>query len=366
MRLLNDRAPDHPVLLHGLHTFASWGNRLAFERASITSATPNPPGGEIRKDQRGQPGILLNSATRLVERAIPPATDAQVEARVAAALDALAAAGYVYVQDAGAGPAFMKRSTSEAPSAAASGGRHARGARPELLDEWLKRGPDTDDIDHVVVRSVKRSTTVRWDRVARTPRGLQRSSRPPRHRRGRLRVRRGAAGADGESGIPARRSRDRRPANRETLDLFERLAKGARPRIEHAQVVNPDDMPRFASLGVIASMQPSHAVEDMPWAETRIGPGRITGAYAWRSLRRAGAQLAFNSDLPATDYSIFYGLHSAITRQDKHGQPSAGWRTAENMTIEEAIRGWTTWAARATFQEMKTVCWRPVGARISP
>ena len=155
-------------------------------------------------------------------------------------------------------------------------------------------------------------------------------------------------------------------ANRETLDLFERLAKGARPRIEHAQVVNPDDMPRFASLGVIASMQPSHAVEDMPWAETRIGPGRITGAYAWRSLRRAGAQLAFNSDLPATDYSIFYGLHSAITRQDKHGQPSAGWRTAENMTIEEAIRGWTTWAARATFQEMKTGCWRPVGARISP
>ena len=104
MRLLNGRAPDHPVLLHGLHTFASWGNRLAFERASITSATPNPPGGEIRKDQRGQPtGILLNSATRLVERAIPPATDAQVEARVAAALDALAAAGYVYVQDAGAG-----------------------------------------------------------------------------------------------------------------------------------------------------------------------------------------------------------------------------------------------------------------------
>jgi predicted amidohydrolase YtcJ len=147
-------------------------------------------------------------------------------------------------------------------------------------------------------------------------------------------------------------------ANRETLDLFERLrpaagAADAWHRIEHAQVVTASDMPRFASLGVIASMQPSHAVEDMPWAEARIGPERITGAYAWRSLRRAGAPLVFNSDLPATDYNIFYGLHSAITRQDKHGQPAGGWRAAERMTIEEAIRGWTTWAARATLQETK-------------
>jgi predicted amidohydrolase YtcJ len=115
--------------------------------------------------------------------------------------------------------------------------------------------------------------------------------------------------------------------------------------------VNAADVRRFASLGVIASMQPSHAVEDMPWAEARIGPERITGAYAWRSLRRAGAPLVFNSDLPATDYNIFYGLHSAVTRRDKHNAPAGGWRTEERMTIEEAVRGWTTWAARATFQE---------------
>ncbi len=118
--------------------------------------------------------------------------------------------------------------------------------------------------------------------------------------------------------------------------------------------MSPADVPRFAALGVIASMQPSHAVEDMPWAEARIGPERIKGAYAWRSLRRAGARMTFNSDLPATDYNIFYGLHSAVTRTDKEHQPSGGWRPEEALTIEEALRGWTSWAAYAEFREHET------------
>jgi hypothetical protein len=146
-------------------------------------------------------------------------------------------------------------------------------------------------------------------------------------------------------------------ANRETLDFFDAVMKEqpilreTRPRIEHVQVVTAADIPRFAALGVIASMEPSHAVEDMPWAEARIGPERIKGAYAWRSLRRAGARLVFNSDMPATDYDIFYGLHSAVTRQDRQGQPPGGWRFDQRVTIEEAIRGWTTWAAYAGFEE---------------
>jgi predicted amidohydrolase YtcJ len=113
-------------------------------------------------------------------------------------------------------------------------------------------------------------------------------------------------------------------------------------------------MPRFARLGVIASMQPSHAVEDMAWAEQRIGPDRIKGAYAWRSLRRAGARMAFNSDLPGTDFNFFYGLHSAVTRTVRHGSPAGGWRKEEALTIEEAIRGWTVWAAYAGFGEAIT------------
>jgi predicted amidohydrolase YtcJ len=149
-------------------------------------------------------------------------------------------------------------------------------------------------------------------------------------------------------------------ANRESLDFFESVLKAdpsmraTRPRIEHAQVLSPQDMPRFESLGVIASMQPSHAVEDMAWAAARIGTERLKGAYAWRSLRRNGARMALNSDLPGTDYSIFYGLHSAVTRMDRTSQPAGGWRKEEALTIEEAIRGWTIWAAYAGFGENDT------------
>jgi predicted amidohydrolase YtcJ len=148
-------------------------------------------------------------------------------------------------------------------------------------------------------------------------------------------------------------------SNREALNLFDAVmrtspvARETRPRIEHAQVVAPADVPRFRTIGVIASMQPSHAVEDMAWAETRIGPERINNAYAWRSLRRAGARMVLNSDLPATDYSIFYGLHSAVTRTDKHGLPAGGWHPSQRLTIEEALRGWTTWAAYAEFREQE-------------
>jgi predicted amidohydrolase YtcJ len=146
-------------------------------------------------------------------------------------------------------------------------------------------------------------------------------------------------------------------ANRESLDFFESVlkaqpsARATRPRIEHAQVVSLQDIPRFAALGVIASMQPSHAVEDMAWAADRIGPKRLKGAYAWRSIRRSGARMALNSDLPGTDYNIFYGLHSAVTRTDRSGKPAGGWRKEEALTIEEAIRGWTIWAAYAGFGE---------------
>ena len=109
-----------------------------------------------------------------------------------------------------------------------------------------------------------------------------------------------------------------------------------------------------AALDVIASMEPPHAVEDMGWAEQRLGRDRGQHAYAWRALRRSGARLVFNSDLPGTDYDIFYGLHSAITRRDKTGQPSGGWHPQQRMTAEEALRGYTTWAAYTAFEEKET------------
>ncbi len=132
------------------------------------------------------------------------------------------------------------------------------------------------------------------------------------------------------------------------------LTKANRNRIEHAQVISPADMPRFAQLGVIASMEPPHAVEDKAWAEERLGPQRILGAYAWRTLRLNGARLTFNADTPGSDHSIFYGLHAAITRRDKALQPAGGWYPAQRLTVEEAIRAYTVWSAYAAFREQET------------
>jgi predicted amidohydrolase YtcJ len=145
--------------------------------------------------------------------------------------------------------------------------------------------------------------------------------------------------------------------NRASLDFIDSVMRAAprarerRHRIEHAQVVDPADIPRFKSLGVIASMEPPHAVEDKTWAEERLGPTRVKSAYAWRTLRRAGASLVFSSDLPGSGWSIFYGLHSAITRSDTSEAPPGGWYPEQRMTAEEAVRGYTSWAAFAGFDE---------------
>ena len=362
MRLLTERVPDHPVVLHGLHTFAEWGNRLAFDRAGITRNTKAPAGGEIRKDPRGQPtGVLLNNAGALLTNAVPPPTPAQLAERVTRGLGAMIAAGYTSVHEAGADAALVaafddlaRRGQLPMPVYVMLAARD-----PGLIDPWRSRGPQFTS-GRLATRSVKAF----YD-GAMGSRGaffLEPYTDLPDHR--------GVGGA--EYGFDRERMAaimkvgfqpvihaigDR--ANREALDFLEAVmresgeARETRPRIEHAQVVAAADLPRFKALGVIASMQPSHAVEDMPWAETRIGPERIKGAYAWRSLRRTGARMAFNSDLPATDYSIFYGLHSAVTRTDKQGKPAGGWRKDEALTIEEAVRGWTTWAAFAEFREQE-------------
>jgi predicted amidohydrolase YtcJ len=131
-------------------------------------------------------------------------------------------------------------------------------------------------------------------------------------------------------------------------------ARDLRHRIEHAEVIQPDDFARFAALGVIASIQPTHAIEDMSWAEDRLGPERIEGAYAWRTLRRSGVPLLLSSDLPGSEHSIFYGLHAAITRRNESLDPPGGWYPEQRLTAEEALRGYTTWAAWAALLELTT------------
>ena len=362
MRLLSERVPDHPVYLRGLHSFAVWGNRLAFEKARITASTAAPAGGEIKKDAKGQPtGILMNNAARLLENAVPAPTPAQLKARVLAGLKTLAAAGYVTVHEAGADSAQMDALEALAREGTLPIRVYAMlaGRDQALLDRWLVRGPDRDASAMLVTKSVKafydgalgsRGALLLADYADRARHRGQRDA--TFHAAGLAKMLKAgfqlSIHAIGDAG------------NREAMDFIEQNSGGfpgslgLRERIEHAQVLAPEEIPRLSRLGIIASMQPSHAVEDMPWAEARVGRDRIAGAYAWRTIRRAGGRLVFSSDLPGTDYDIFYGLHSAITRQDRAGKPEGGWRPDERVTVEEAVRGFTTWAAYTAFRENVT------------
>jgi predicted amidohydrolase YtcJ len=140
--------------------------------------------------------------------------------------------------------------------------------------------------------------------------------------------------------------------NRLVLDAYERMPRGEmRHRVEHAQILAVSDIPRFQRLGLIASMQPVHATEDMNMAETRLGAARMAGAYAWRTLLDQGTVLAAGSDFPVSPENPFDGMHAAVTRTDREGKPVGGWYPAQAMTPLEALRAYTWGAAYAAHQE---------------
>lgn len=362
--LLSAQVPEHPVYLASLHGFAGWGNRLAFERAGITSATKNPVGGEILRDARGTPtGVVLNRAVPLLADAVPPLTDGQFKDALLEALRAMARDGYVAIHEAGVDSRLMRAyETLDKEGQLPIRVYVMLSARDaELSRAWLSKGPETTNGKMLTVRAVK----AYYDGAlgSRGARLLEDYSDTPGHR-----------GVSGEGyGFDRALVADLMRAGfqvgihaigdagtRETLEFIESVlreapsAKSARHRIEHAQVVHPDDFARIAASGLIASMEPPHAVEDKPWAEARLGAERIKGAYAWRSMRQAGVPLVFNSDLTGSDHGIFYGLHSAITRRDRAGQPAEGWYAAQRMAPEEALRGYSTWAAYAAHWEAET------------
>jgi predicted amidohydrolase YtcJ len=361
MRLLTSRVPNHPVWLAGLHTFAGWGNRLAFERAGITGTTAAPDGGEIRKDGRGQPtGILLNAAVRLVEDSIPRPTRDESDRRMLAALDAMARAGYTAVHD-GNTDAAMLGSLQRLDSAGRLPIRVTvmlAASDTALVRRWIAIGPAMSRSGMLSIGTIKAF----YDGALGSRGALlleDYRDRPGHRGRG------GAEIAFPDSLLAEALDRGFQlsihaigdAANRRTLDFFarefalHRSARHKRHRIEHAQILSPTDIARFGEMGIVASMQPGHAVEDMAWAEERVGPDRIRGGYAWRSLRRTGAHLVLSSDMPGSDYDPFYMLHAAITRRDRDRRPEAGWFPEERLTPEEAVRGFTTWAAYASFSD---------------
>lgn len=363
-QLLDEAFPDRPVVFKSLHGFAIWANSRAIQLAGINAKTQAPIGGEIVRDKNLEPtGIFLNNAGNLIKQAIPKTSKQQFESFVLDGLRQLAKDGYVSVHQAGATSEHMTafqnlRDKQQLPIRVYA----MLSARDSVLaEQWIESGPHIDSDGWLDVRSVK----AYYDGAlgSRGARMIEGYTDLPDHR--------GVSG-DGygfdhelverlmQSGFQVGIHAIGDAGNRETLDYIESIykkypdVKKLRNRIEHAQVISPEDLPRLSSMSLIASMEPPHAVEDKAWAEQRVGKDRILGAYAWRSLRKQNTKLTFNSDLPGSDHSIFYGLHSAITRQDKRSMPVNGWYPEQNMTIEEAVRAYTHWSAYAAFREKQT------------
>ena len=361
---LSAALPDHPVVLRSLHGFAIWTNQAALDAGKITKASPVPVGGEMRLGPDGEPsGLFLNRAATMVEAAVPPEPQAIVARHALKGLGQMATDGYVAVHEAGVGAQAMAALQQLEDQNRLPIRVYALLSLrdPPLMRQWIARGPDRDSDSMLVTRAVK----AYYDGAlgSRGARLLDDYADKPGHRGisgSGYGFDRDLAKAAMKAGFQLGIHAIGDAGNREVLDFLEAECKAdpntaqGRHRIEHAQVISLEDQPRFARLGVIASMEPPHAVEDKSWAEDRLGPQRILGAYAWRSLRTGGARLTFNADNPGSDHSIFYGLHAAITRQDKQLQPPGGWYPAERLTVEEAIRGYTSWSAYAAFREDQT------------
>lgn len=367
---LDRAAPENPVFLEGLHGFAGWANTRALTEAGITAETPDPPDGRILRDPTtGAPsGVLLNDAQSLVTRHIPPPGPPMMERAIQLAAQECLKNGLTTVHDANANSAML-----DAMQALARKGELGirvyvmlDSSDGDLVNRYFDRGPVTDDHDQLTVRAVK---VFADGALGSRGAALFEPYSDDAGNRGRLRVT-----EDSLYRLTVRALRagfqvathaigDR--ANHIALDAYERAlrdvpsARDPRLRIEHAQVLRRDDVPRFARLGVIASMQPTHATSDMPWAEERLGPTRVRFAYAWRSVLETGAHLPLSSDFPGETLNPFYGMYAAETRRTPQGEPPGGWFPEQRLTRREAMRGYTREAAYAGFEERSR-------ARIAP
>ena len=347
---------DHPVWLKRVDGHAGVANSAAMRAAGVTRNTADPDGGRILRDANGEPtGVFIDAAQELIEAKIPPVSFALRKERVLAAAKTIAANGLTEMHDAGAEVETI-RAVQELIDERTFPIRVSImiGDDADALREWFARGPLVDYKHRLTVRSVKLyADGALGSRGAAllapysddpTNRGLEIAK--PAHI---LDVAKRALAAGFQVNTHAIGDR----GVRNVIDAYEQagVTPEKRFRIEHLQVVAPDDFPRLARHGIIASMQPTHATSDMPWAEQRLGPDRIRGAYAWRTVPDSGARLALGSDFPVEDVNPFFGIYSAVTRQDHEGNPPGGWYPSQKLTLAEALRGFTSDAAYAAFEE---------------
>ncbi len=353
---LDAAIPDHPVWLRRVDGHAGVANSAAMRAAGVTAATRDPEGGRIIRDGNGNPtGTFIDAAMSLIDTKVPPPSPELRKARVLAAAKTIAANGLTEMHDAGADGstvAAVKQLIDEKTFPIRVYTMLTDDAA--LLDTWFRSGPQIGYGDKLTVRAVKMyADGALGSRGAALlapysddPGNSGLLVSKPEHLAG-VAKRARAAGfqvnthAIGDRGV------------RNVFEAYD--SAGATPadrfRIEHYQVAALADFPRLARRGIIASMQPTHATSDMYWAEDRVGPQRIKGAYAWRTVLESGGRLALGSDFPVEAVNPFFGIHAAVTRQDQKHWPAGGWYPSQNLTLGEAIRGFTLDAAYAAFEE---------------
>jgi predicted amidohydrolase YtcJ len=357
---------DKPVLLERVDGHAVWANSAALSAAGVTPKSVSPPGGRIEKLANGAPaGVLVDAASALVEKAVPQPLPSERDLALATAQDILLSLGITAIADMGTSPEdwnAMRRAGD-------------KGALRIRLVSYA------NSIDTAL--SIAGSGPTPWlydDRLRMV--GIKMYADGALGSRGAC-VKKAYADAPGQTGlcflddtkmrnIMSRAAMNKLQvathaigdaANAQVLSAIEELVqtyKGDRRwRIEHAQIVDPVDLPRFGKNGIIASMQPVHQTSDRKMAEARLDPPRLAGAYAWASMLRNGGVLAFGSDVPVESANPFPGLAAAITREDADGQPFGGWQSQERVTREQALAAFTTGAAFAGQAEDRV-------ARLSP
>jgi len=356
---LTAAAPAHPVSLTRVDGHASWVNAAAMTAAGITRDTADPTGGLIMRDRTGEPaGVLIDLAQDLSRAVIPEPSDAETDAAIEQAVDQCLSVGLVGVQEMGIGletvesyKRLIERGRFPFRNYAAVMGR-SRTAWPF----YRERGPEVHPSGRLTVRAVKLMAD-----GALGSRGAAMHapySDDPENRGLMLlapeeieRLTAEAAAAGFQPCIHAIGDR----ANTVVLDAFASVlsrypGEDRRFRVEHAQILRPEDIPRFQQLGVLPSMQQTHCTSDMRWVPGRIGAARIAGAYAWRSLLESGVVIPGGSDFPVEPVTPLFGVHAGVTRRPRAGD-DPHWQPEQRMTRLEAIRSFTTWTAFAAFEE---------------
>ncbi len=359
-------SPENPVFLNRVDGNAAFVNARALEQAGIGPDTPDPEGGKIMRKPDGSPtGVLVNRAMNLVKAHLPRESDEAYRHKVIRALDAFLAAGLTGVHEAGISPHEIELYKQLVDQ----GAIHVRvnamlGTQeepvldvPDLAGYFRSNRVEKYGEYALQVRTIKlffdgalgSRGAAFFDPYVDDPEntGLFRIS--PDYI---TKVSEAALAADMSVATHCIGTR----GNRLCLDAYIRAfrnnpKKDHRFRIEHAQIVRQEDVPLFSEWSVIPSMQPTHCTSDMDFIADRIGEERTRGGYAWRRFLDDGRVIPCGSDFPVESCNPLLGIYAAVTRQDLDGHPAGGWHPAQKMTIEEAIRGFTIWAAYAGFQE---------------